>query len=100
MAFQYLNGGYKKEGARFFSRACSDRTSGSGFKLKEGRFTLDIRIKFFYSKGGEALLLVAQRCGRRPILGDIQGQTGPGSEQLDLPVDVPVHCEGVGVDDL
>ena len=45
MAFQCLKGSYRKEGDRLFSRACGDRTMGSGFKLKEGRFRLDIRKK-------------------------------------------------------
>ncbi|KAK4826983.1 hypothetical protein QYF61_013083 [Mycteria americana] len=45
--FQYLKGAYKKAGEGLFTRACSDRTRGNGFKLKEGRFRLDIRKKFF-----------------------------------------------------
>ena len=36
-AFQYLKGDYKKEGDRFFSRICCDRTRGNCLKLKEGR---------------------------------------------------------------
>jgi len=46
-AFQYLKWAYKKDGDKLISRACSDRTRGNGFKLKEGRFRLDIRKKFF-----------------------------------------------------
>ena len=45
-AFQYLKGGYKKEGDRIFSRICCDRTRGNGFKVTEGRFRLDIRKGF------------------------------------------------------
>ncbi|GAB0186194.1 hypothetical protein GRJ2_001084700 [Grus japonensis] len=46
-AFQYLKGTYRKAGEGLFTRACSDRTRGNGFKLKEGRFRLDSRKKFF-----------------------------------------------------
>ncbi|KFW08110.1 hypothetical protein N327_01720, partial [Fulmarus glacialis] len=46
-AFQSLKGAYKKDEDRLFSRACCNRTRRNGFKLKEGRFRLDIRKKFF-----------------------------------------------------
>jgi len=46
-AFQYLKGAYRKDGDGLVTRACSDRTRGNGCKLKEGRFRLDIRKKFF-----------------------------------------------------
>ncbi|GAB0180294.1 triadin [Grus japonensis] len=50
VAFQYLKGAYRKAGEGLFTRACRDRTRGNGFKLKEGRFRLDIRKKFFTVK--------------------------------------------------
>ena len=46
-AFQYLKGAYRKDGEGLFTSVCSDRTRGNGCKLKQGRFRLDIRKKFF-----------------------------------------------------
>ena len=45
--FQCLKGAYKQEGNQLFERADNSRTKGKGFKLREGRFRLDVRGKFF-----------------------------------------------------
>ena len=42
VAFQYLKGIYKQEGERLFTRLDSDRTRWNGFKLRQGRFRLEI----------------------------------------------------------
>ena len=46
-AFQYLTGALQDSWEGLFVRECSDRTRDNGFKLKEGRFKLDVRKKFF-----------------------------------------------------
>jgi len=51
VTFQYLKGNYRKEGARLFSRVCGNRTEGNGFKLREGRFRVDVRKKSFTVRG-------------------------------------------------
>jgi len=44
-AFQYLKGAYKQEGNQLFTWVDNSRTRGNGFKLRKGRFRLDIREK-------------------------------------------------------
>ncbi|KFP97646.1 hypothetical protein N330_01341, partial [Leptosomus discolor] len=46
-AFQYLKGACRKGGEGLLIRKCGDRTRCNGFKLKDRRFILDIRKKFF-----------------------------------------------------
>ena len=46
-AFQYQKGAYRKDGENVFSKVCCDRTRSNGFKLREGRFRLEIIKKFF-----------------------------------------------------
>ncbi|KFQ78541.1 hypothetical protein N337_12417, partial [Phoenicopterus ruber ruber] len=58
-ASQYVKGVYKKAGEALLTRTCSDRTRGDGFKMKGGRFRLDIRKKFFTMR-------VERHCNRLP----------------------------------
>jgi len=58
-AFQYLKEACKKAGEGFFTRACSDRTRGNDFKLKEGRFRLNIKKNLF-------IMRVARHWNRLP----------------------------------
>ena len=76
MAFQYLQGAYRKAGEGLFIRAGSDRMRGNGFKLKEVRFRLDIRKAHIYCEGGETLEPVPQRDCECPLSGSIEGQAG------------------------
>jgi len=41
-----LKGLYRRSGDNLFIKTCCDRTRSNGFKLKEGRFRLDMRKKF------------------------------------------------------
>ena len=79
------------------SNGCQDKEKW--FQTKRGEIQVGYKEKVFYSEGGEALEQVARDMVEVLSRG-IQGQAGPGSEQPDLAIDVPVHCRGVGLDEL
>jgi len=80
-AFQYLEGAYKKDGDKLFSRACWDRTRGNGFKLKEGRSRLDRRKKVFTISVVKHWNRLSQRSCVCLLPGSVPGQVGWGFEQ-------------------
>ena len=47
LPFQYLKGMCKWEGEQLFTSMDSDMTRANDFKLRQGRFRLHIRRKFF-----------------------------------------------------
>ena len=94
MAFQYLKGVYKQEGGQLFTRADSGRTRGNGFKVRQGRFRLDIRKEFFTQRVVKHWNRSQGGCGCL-IPGGIQGQAGCGPGQPGLMVGHPAHSRGI-----
>lgn len=81
MPCQYVKGGATRKKGIDFLAGTVVIEKGNGFKLKKRRFRLDIYI-YIYNKSSEALAQVFQTGGGHPIPGDIQCQSGRGSEHL------------------
>ena len=90
--------GYKKEEVRLISRVCCDRTRGNAFKLKEGRYRMDIRNNAFMIRVVKHWNRLTRDVKHVLCHRNMYGRVGWGSEQSDLAVGV--HCRGAGLDDL
>ena len=83
-AFQHLKGAYKQEGSQLLERVENCRTRGNGLKLREGRFRVDVRGKFFTESGQVLEQLPREIVDAPSIPGGVQGQIGwePGQPGL------------------
>lgn len=70
--FQYINKNGKKQGEKFLRRE-SCNTSSNDFKLKEGRYGLDIINKFFTMRVEKLQKMLPQRGGECSTSGNIHG---------------------------
>jgi len=95
-AFQYLKGGYKKAGEGLFTRAHKDRMMGNAFKLREGRFRLDIRMKFFITRMVKHWKKLPREAVHGPSLAVFRASLDGGFEHPGLMEGVPAHGRGVG----
>ena len=72
-AFQHLKGAYKQEGNQLLERVENCRTRGNGLKLREGRFRVDVRGKFFTESGEVLEQLPREAVDALSIPGGVQG---------------------------
>ena len=68
MTFQYLKEAYKQQGNQLFTQVDSDRTKGNDSKLKEGRFRLDVKGKYFAQRVVRCCHRLPREAGDAPSL--------------------------------
>ena len=87
-------GAYKKAGEELFTRVCSYRTRGNSFKLKDGRFRLEMRQKFFIMRVVRSWHRLPREAVAAPSLPVFKARLDGALS--NLVEGVPTHSRGVG----
>jgi len=82
-----------------FSKACCERTRSNGFKLREGRFQLDIRKKFFTTRAVKHWNGLPREVVKAPSLETFKARLDGALSNLTY-LKMSLLTAGVGLDDL
>lgn len=82
---------------KLFSRACCDRKRSNGFKLKEDRFRLEIRKRFFTVRVGKQRHRLPKEILDAPSLEIFQVRLDGVPHLFE---GNPAHCREIGLDGL
>lgn len=86
----------KKDEEGLFTSVYSNRTRHKCFKLKEGRFKLNIMKDVFCYESDETLEEIVQRYWGFSYFRGFLGQAGWSYKQSEVVKDIPGHSKGLG----